>query len=176
MAAILVAIVPILVFSSFNSLILLKAEHVFAQKSLFSNQTAPEAGNVKESVNNVTQRPPIEQATISPGNMADKSFVSQNKKDLGKFVVDVQITNNAVADDVGTVHVSIDNTNLSKALNGVNYPALRTITKSFNFSPSDIPVSKGFTVEVIHGNDVFKRAYGINSPSNTPESVNIIIP
>jgi hypothetical protein len=90
--------------------------------------------------------------------------------------VKVQVTNNAATDYIGTIPVFIDGTSISKVLNGVKYPAKKTIDKTFEFNSRDVPVGKAFTVEVVHGNYVFKRFYGVNSPSNTPELAKITIP
>lgn len=92
------------------------------------------------------------------------------------FSVVVQVTNNANADVVGTIHVAVDGTDLSKVLNGVVIPAKSTVSHTFEFDSDDVPVGKGFTAEMVYGNDIFKRTYGVNSPSNTPEIAQIAIP
>ena len=92
------------------------------------------------------------------------------------FRVIVQVTNNAYADEVGAIHVYIDGTDISKVLNGVICPAESTVDYAFDFNSDDVPVGKGFTAEMVYGDDIFKRAKGVNSPSKTPEIVQLTIP
>ncbi len=92
------------------------------------------------------------------------------------FRVIVQVTNNAYADEVGAIHVYIDGTDISKVLNGVICPAESTVDYTFDFNSDDVPVGKGFTAEMVYGDDVIKRTYGVNSPSKAPEVAQISIP
>lgn len=92
------------------------------------------------------------------------------------FTVIVQVTNNAYTDEEGAIHVYIDGTDISKVLNGVVCPAESTIDYTFDFDSDDIPVGKGFTAEMVYGDDVIKRTYGVNSPSKAPEVAQIAIP
>lgn len=92
------------------------------------------------------------------------------------FRVIVQVTNNAYADETGAIHVYLDGTDVNKVLNGVVCPAESTMDYTFDFDAADIPVGKEFTVEMVYGDDVIKRASGVNSPSKAPEVVNISIP
>jgi len=92
------------------------------------------------------------------------------------FRVIVQVTNNANTDAVSTVHVYIDGTEYSKVLNGAVCPAKSTVSYTFDFDSEDVPVGKGFTAEMVYGDDIFKRASGVNSPSKTPETVQLTIP
>lgn len=92
------------------------------------------------------------------------------------FNVVVQVTNNANVNESGTIHVFINGTNISKVLNGVVYPAKSTIEYAFAFGVEDVPVGKGFTAEMVYGDDIFKRAYGVNSPSKAPEIAQLTIP
>ncbi len=96
--------------------------------------------------------------------------------DRNVFRVIVQVTNNAYADEVGTIHVYIDGTDVNKVLNGVVCPAESTVDYTFDFDSADIPVGKEFTVEMVYGDDVIKRTYGVNSPSKAPEVAHIAIP
>lgn len=91
------------------------------------------------------------------------------------FKVVVQVTNNANVNETGTIHVFIDGTTISKVLNGVVCPAKSTVEYAFEFDAEDVPVGKGFTAEMVYGDDVFKRAYGVNSPSKTPEIAQLTI-
>jgi hypothetical protein len=92
------------------------------------------------------------------------------------FRVNVVVINNAYQDEIGTIHVSIDGTDISKVLNGVLCPAKSTVYYTFEFDANDVPVGKGFTAEMVYGDDVFKKTHGVNSPSKTPEIVQITIP
>ncbi len=92
------------------------------------------------------------------------------------FNVVVQVTNNANVNETGTIHVFINDTNISKVLNGVVLPAKSTVEYAFEFDEEDVPVGKGFTAEMVYGDDVFKRAYGVNSPSKAPEIAQLTIP
>jgi NhaP-type Na+/H+ and K+/H+ antiporter len=105
---------------------------------------------------------------------AQESSSTTNQKQI--FRVNVQVTNNADIDEIGTLHVSIDGTNISKVLNGVTCPAKSTVSYKFEFNSNDVPVGKGFTAEMVYGDDIFKRTYGVNTPSNTPEIVQITLP
>ena len=92
------------------------------------------------------------------------------------FTVIVQVTNNAYTDEVGAIHVYIDGTDISKVLNGVVCPAESTMDYTFDFDSEDVPVGKGFTAEMVYGDDVIKRTYGVNGPSKAPEVAQISIP
>ena len=92
------------------------------------------------------------------------------------FRVIVQVTNNAYTDEIGAIHVYIDGTDVNKVLNGVVCPAESTVDYTFDFDAADIPVGKGFTAEMVYGDDVIKRTYGVNSPSKAPEVAHISIP
>ena len=92
------------------------------------------------------------------------------------FRVIVKVTNNAYIDEVGAIHVSIDGTDISKVLSGVYCPAQSTVDYAFDFNSNDVPVGKGFTVEMVYGDDVFKRTYGVNTALKTPEIAQITIP
>ena len=91
------------------------------------------------------------------------------------FRVIVQVTNNAYTDEEGAIHVFIDGTDISKVLNGVVCPAESTMDYTFDFDSDDVPVGKGFTAEMVYGDDVIKRAYGVNSPSKAPDVAQIVI-
>jgi hypothetical protein len=92
------------------------------------------------------------------------------------FRVIVQVTNNAYTDEAGAIHVYIDGTDISKVLNGVVCPAESTMDYTFDFDSDDVPVGKGFTAEMVYGDDVIKRTYGVNTPSKLPEVAEISIP
>lgn len=92
------------------------------------------------------------------------------------FKVIVQVTNNDNKDMHGAVYVDIDGSVASKLQSGQIFPAHKTIPYTFEFVSGDVPVGKGFTVEVVYGDDYHKVAYGSNTPSNAPETVSISIP
>ena len=92
------------------------------------------------------------------------------------FRVNVHVNNSASIDEVGTIHVFIDNTNISKVLNGAFFPAKSTVNQLIEFNATDIPDGKKFTVEIVYGDDKFKRYHGVDSPSKEPEIVQITIP
>ena len=88
----------------------------------------------------------------------------------------VQIINNSDVNDIGSVHVIADGTGVSKDLTNISFPASKTVTHIFEFDSEDIPVGTGFSIEVVYGDDVHKRACGVNSESNIPEILDIVIP
>ncbi|MEJ7642190.1 MAG: hypothetical protein WKF36_08355 [Candidatus Nitrosocosmicus sp.] len=107
-----------------------------------------------------------------------ETFAQTNPKNENNqlFKVTVNVTNNAKVSYVGTIHVAIDGTNQSKVINNAQFPSNQTVTNDFEFGAMYIPIGKGFTAEVVYGDDVFKRAYGVNTPANTPEIAKITIP
>lgn len=92
------------------------------------------------------------------------------------FKIIVQITNNGNLDEQGTIHVSIDGSRSPVITNNLIFPALQTSSYPFSFSSSEVPVGKGFTVEVVYGDDDIKRVYGTNTPANSPEIASLTIP
>jgi len=92
------------------------------------------------------------------------------------FKVIVSVTNNGDLDQHGAIHVYTDGGSTSKWLNDVYFPSKQTVSHTFEFVSSDIPTGTSFTTEVVYGDDIFKRASGINSASNAPETINISIP
>ena len=93
----------------------------------------------------------------------------------GTFIVQVQVTNNGPNDEKGGVYVRIDDTDISKSLYGVIFPSKKTITKTFEFNSKDVPVGKGFSAEIVYGDDYDEQASGVNSPSKAPETVKLFI-
>ncbi len=99
-----------------------------------------------------------------------------SKKETSQlFKVIVQITNNANVNHIGTVHVEIDGTNQSKVINNAHFPSKKTVSYTFEFRAIDIPVGKGFTAEVVYGDDIFKTTHGLNTPANKPEIAKITL-
>lgn len=105
-----------------------------------------------------------------------KDVNAQTPQTSSTFKVIVQIVNNGNLDEHGTLHVVMDGSRAPQVLNNEIFPGLQTTSYTFEFSSSEAPVGKGFTAEVIYGDDEHKRAYGSNTPANTPETVSITIP
>ena len=101
--------------------------------------------------------------------------VGGNGANAGKFIVNVDITNNNLKDEKGGIYIRIDDTDISKSLYGVTFPAKKTITKTFEFNSKDVPVGKGFSAEIVYGDDYDEQASGVNGPSKTPETVKLFI-
>ncbi len=124
-------------------------------------------------------KPGAYSAMVSAGSLQAKTgfSIAEGPKgpNAGKFIVNVQVTNNGPNDEKGGVYVSIDDTDISKSLHGVTFPSKKTITKTFEFNSKDVPVGKEFSAEVVYGDDYDERARGVNSPANTPETVRIYI-
>ena len=92
------------------------------------------------------------------------------------FKVIVQVQNTGNLDEHGAIHVAIDGLRNPQTLSGLSFPGLQTSSYTFEFSSDEVPVGTGFTAEVIYGDDDIKRTSGVNSASNSPESVTLIIP
>ena len=106
-----------------------------------------------------------------------ETFAQSTPKDENNqlFKVIVNVTNNAKISYVGTIHVAIDGTNQTKVINNVQFPSNQTVTHNFEFGAMYVPIGKGFTAEVVYGDDVFKRTYGVNTAINTPAIAKITI-
>lgn len=105
-----------------------------------------------------------------------KDVNAQTTQTDSTFKVIVQIVNNGNLDEHGTIHVAMDGSRSPQIQNNLIFPGLQTSSYTFEISSSEAPVGKGFTAEVIYGDDEHKRAYGTNTPANSPETVSIIIP
>lgn len=101
---------------------------------------------------------------------------AQNIEKGQTFKIIVQVTNNGNLDEHGTIHVSIDGSRSPIITNNLIFPGFQTSSYPFSFSSGDVPVGKGFSVEVIYGDDDIKRVYGTNTPSNSPEIASLTIP
>jgi len=93
-----------------------------------------------------------------------------------QFKIIVQVQNTGNLDEHGAIHVAIDGSRNPQTMSGLIFPGLQTSSYTFEFSSAEVPVGKGFTAEVIYGDDEIKRTSGANSPSNTPETVTLLIP
>ncbi|CAN5755192.1 hypothetical protein BH23THE1_BH23THE1_12820 [soil metagenome] len=92
------------------------------------------------------------------------------------FRVIVQVQNTGNLDEHGVVHVAIDGSRNPQTQTNLIFPALQTSSFTFDFSSAEAPVNKGFTAEVVYGDDEIKSVSGVNTPANTPETVTLIIP
>lgn len=93
------------------------------------------------------------------------------------FKVIVKVTNYGNTDEFGAINVDIDGNLAPQWQSGIKFPAHETVSHTFEFVSSDVPVGTGFTAEVVYGDDdTHKRDYGSNGPSNAPETINIGIP
>jgi hypothetical protein len=105
-----------------------------------------------------------------------KDIYAEETKDIKTFKINVEVTNNGNLDEYGTIHVSIDGSRSPVITNNLIFPAFETSSYPFSFSSSEVPIGKGFIVEVVYGDDEIKRVYGTNTPSNGPEVASITIP
>lgn len=101
---------------------------------------------------------------------------AQSSQSGSTFKVIVEVVNNGNLDEQGTIHVAMDGSRAPQVIHNLVFPAFETTPYTFEFSSSEAPVGKGFTAEVIYGDDELKRAYGTNTPANSPETVSINIP
>lgn len=93
------------------------------------------------------------------------------------FKVIVKVTNYGNTDEFGAINVDVDGNLAPQWQSGINFPAHETVSHTFEFISSDVPVGTGFTAEVVYGDDdTHKRDYGSNGPSTAPETINIGIP
>ena len=94
----------------------------------------------------------------------------------GQFKIIVQVQNTGNLDEHGALHVAIDGSRNPQTMSGLIFPGLQTSSYAFEFSSAEVPIGKGFTAEVVYGDDDIKRVTGANSASNTPETVTLLIP
>lgn len=92
------------------------------------------------------------------------------------FRVNVEVTNNGNMDEYGTVYVDINDSPAVDGLGGQLFPAGKTVTFEFVFDSKEIPIGKDFVAEVVHDDDLHKRAYGKNTSINSSETVSINMP
>lgn len=93
-----------------------------------------------------------------------------------QFKIIVQVQNTGNLDEHGAIHVAIDGSRNPQTMSGLIFPGLQTSSYTFEFSSAEVPVGKGFTAEVIYGDDEIKRTSGTNSAFNMPETVTLLIP
>ena len=102
--------------------------------------------------------------------------VNAQSTQSGQFRIIVQVQNTGNLDEHGSLHVAIDGLRNPQTMSGLSFPGLQTSSYTFEFSSAEVPVGKGFTAEVVYGDDEIKRVSGANSAANTPETVTLLIP
>ncbi|HET6590240.1 MAG TPA: hypothetical protein VFG45_08760 [Candidatus Nitrosocosmicus sp.] len=102
---------------------------------------------------------------------------SSNATKASFFHINVQVSNNANTNLVGSIHVMSASTGAVKNANDITFPAGQTVIKIFEFSQSEIPKGTEFIVEVVYSDDYSIRAYGVNNHyENVPQFFNMNIP
>lgn len=90
--------------------------------------------------------------------------------------INVQVTNNGATNEIGSIHIIADETRISKDSNDNSFAAEQTVIQLFEFSLEEIPVGTSFSVEGVYGYDYSKMIHGVNTQTNEPEIIDIIIP
>ena len=96
----------------------------------------------------------------------------------GTFKVIVEVTNQSPQDISGGITVSVDHSpeNIVKSAYGVYFPGGgETISKTFMFKSTDVPVGTDFEVNIDYGDDYNQYKFGENSPEKRPEIVQFAI-
>jgi hypothetical protein len=96
----------------------------------------------------------------------------------GTFKVIVEVTNQSPQDISGGITVSVDHSpeNIVKADYRVYFPGGgETISKTFMFKSTDVPVGTDFEVNIDYGDDYNQYKFGENSPEKRPEIVQFAI-
>ncbi len=96
----------------------------------------------------------------------------------GTFKVIVEVTNQSPRDISGGITVSVDHSpeNIVKSAYGVYFPGGgETISKTFMFKSTDVPVGTDFEVNIDYGDDYNQYKFGENSPEKRPEVVQFTI-
>jgi hypothetical protein len=103
---------------------------------------------------------------------------SSSSSDEGTFKVIVEVTNYSNRDTYGGITISVDHYpyNIFKSSYNIYFPAGETISKTFTFKSSDVPVGTGFVVNIDYGDDYNQYIYGENTPAKKPERVHFNIP
>jgi hypothetical protein len=96
----------------------------------------------------------------------------------GTFKVIVEVTNYSNRDTYGGITINVDHypQNIFKSAYNLYFPAGETISKTFIFKSSDVPVETGFIVNIDYGDDYNQYIYGENTPAKKPERVQFNIP
>ncbi|VFJ13008.1 hypothetical protein [Candidatus Nitrosocosmicus franklandus] len=103
---------------------------------------------------------------------------SNQPNSSGTFKVIVQVTNQLSEDTYGGIAINVSNfpDNIFKTAYGLYFPAGQTISYTFTFKSSDVPVGTEFEVNLDYGDDYNQYIFGINTPAKKPEIVQFFIP
>lgn len=96
----------------------------------------------------------------------------------GIFRVIVQVTNQSPQDISGGITISVDHQpqNIFRSAYGLYFPADETLSTTFTFKSSDVPVGTDFEVNIDYGDDNNQYTFGENTPVKRPELVSFVIP
>ncbi len=96
----------------------------------------------------------------------------------GTFKVIVEVESQSPRDISGGITVSVDHQpeNIFNAAYGIYFPAGETVSKTFTFKSSDVPIGTEFEVNIDYGDDYNQRQFGENSPEKRPEVIQFNIP
>jgi len=91
----------------------------------------------------------------------------------GIFKVIVEVTNQSPQDTYGGITVSVGQypENIFKPAYNIYFPAGQTVSKTFTFKSSDVPVGTEFEVNLDYGDDYNQYTFGKNTPVKKPEIV-----
>jgi hypothetical protein len=89
------------------------------------------------------------------------------------FKVIVNVLNHSNRDIYGGITISVDHypKDIFKSAYGVYFPGGETLSKTFTFKSSDVPIGTAFEVNIDYGDDFNQYQYGENSPSKKAEVV-----
>ncbi len=95
----------------------------------------------------------------------------------GTFKVIVEVTNQLPQDTYGGITVNVGNypDNIFKQAYDIYFPAGQTVSKTFTFKSSEVPVGTEFEVNLDYGDDYNQYIFGINTPAKKPELVQFFI-
>ena len=76
-------------------------------------------------------------------------------------------------DTYGGITINVGNypDNVFKPAYDIYFPAGQTVSKTFTFKSSDVPVGTEFEVNLDYGDDYSQYIFGINTPAMKPELV-----
>ena len=98
---------------------------------------------------------------------SSQEVLAQSSKDNSVLIkINVQVSNNGSTNLIGLIHIMSATANTIKNASDIIFPAVQTIIKIFEFNPSEISDGTDFRVEMIYGNDYYKRSSGLHNQSN----------
>lgn len=108
----------------------------------------------------------------------EDDYPTSSDSSNGTFKVNVEVTNNSFRDTFGNIVVNVDQDpdDVSKSAYGVYFPAKDTVTKTFSFKSSEVPIGAEFNVNINYGNNLNQSGVGENTPSMRTELVQFNIP